>query len=202
MMERIIPHPDQPTTYPPAGPPDPLIFESFEGVNTATLRPGVDDKEAYWLDGWMPLGPGRNLRTMYGLSTALYAAVAPISVAFFDFGNIASTPYCIIVQSDGSIVVVNTNTGVSHTIAVAGTILNPSRTSVGFAQYGSQYFIIVSKQTNGYFIWDGTTFYVPGGPLPPGQAYTPTGGSLVTTMPLAISGTAVEIYAGRVWIAN
>src|ERR1700677_1760263 len=133
MIEDVKPQAEQSSPYLPAGPPDPLIFESFEGVNTATLRPGVDDKEAYWLDGWMPLGPGRNLRTMYGLSTALYAAVAPVSIAFFDFGNIGSTPYCIIVRSDGSIVVVNTNTAIATTTAVAGTILNPSRTSVGFA---------------------------------------------------------------------
>ena len=193
MIEDVKPQADQPTTYTPAGPPDPLIFESFEGINTATLRPGVDDKEAYWLDGFMPLGPMRNLRTMYGVSAALYAAVAPISIAFFDFGNIGSTPYCIIVQSDGSVIAVNTSTGIARTIAVAGTILNPSRTSVGFAQYGSQYFVIVSKQTNGYFIWDGTTFFTPG------ASFTGTGGG---TMPTAISGTAVEIYAGRVWIAN
>src|ERR1700678_1847914 len=193
MIQADAPQAEKPTPYTPAGPPDPLIFEAFEGMNTATLRPGVDDKEAAWLDGWIPLGPGRNLRTMYGISAALYTALSPISVAFFDCGNIASTPYCIIVQSDGSIVAVNTSTGIARTIAAAGTILNPSRTSVGFAQYGSQYFVIVSKQTNGYFIWDGTTFFTPG------ASFTGTGGG---TMPTGISGTAVEIYAGRVWIAN
>ncbi len=193
---------DQPTSYTPAGPPDPLMFEEFEGINTATLRPGVDDKQAAWLDGFMPLGPRRNLRTMYGVSAALYTAPGALTVAFFDFGNIGVTPYDIIVQSDGSIVAVNTITSVANTIAGAGTIQNPSRLNVGFAQYGSKYILIVAKQTNGYFIWDGTTFFVPGGPLPPGTSYTPNGGSLVTTMPLGISGTAIEIYTGRVWIAN
>lgn len=190
MIEAQQPQADQSSTYLPAGPPDPLIFEAFEGINTATLRPGVDDKQAAWLDGWMPLGPGRNLRTMYGLSTALYTAPAPLTVAFFDFGNIGSTPYKISVLSDGSIVAVNTMTGSASTIAPAGTIQNPSRISVGFAQYGAKYFLIVSKQTNGYFIWDGTTFFAPGATFPGG------------TVPLAISGTAIEVYAGRVWIAN
>ncbi len=190
MIEAQQPQPEQPTAYTPAGPADPLIFEAFEGINTATLRPGVDDKQAAWLDGLMPLGPGRNLRTMYGLSLPLYTAPLPLTVAFFDFGNIGSTPYMIAVQSDGSIVAVNTTTAVARTIAGAGTIQNPSRVNVGFAQYGSQYFIIVSKQTNGYFIWDGTTFYAPGAAFSTG------------TIPTAISGTAVEIYAGRVWIAN
>ena len=190
MIEAGQPQADQSSQYLPAGPPDPLIFEAFEGINTATLRPGVDDKQAYWLDGWMPLGPGRNLRTMYGISAALYAAPAPLAVAFFDFGNIGSTPYMILVQSDGSIMAVNTNTSVASAIAAAGTIQNPSRVNVGFTQYGSQYFIIVSKQVNGYFIWDGTTFYAPGASF---------GGG---TIPTAISGTAIEVYAGRVWIAN
>ena len=190
MIEAQNPQPEQPTPYTPAGPADPLIFEAFEGINTATLRPGVDDKQAAWLDGFMPLGPARNLRTMYGLSLPLYVAPGTISVAFFDFGNIGSTPYMIAVQSDGSIVAVNTTTKSAGTIAPAGTIQNPSRVSVGFAQYGSQYFLIVSKQTNGYFIWDGTTFYAPGASFAGG------------TIPTAVSGTAVEVYAGRVWIAN
>jgi hypothetical protein len=182
--------PEQPTPYTPAGPPEPNIFEDFEGINTATLRPGVDDKQAAWLDGFMPLGPHRNLRTMYGVSAILYTAPNPKTVAFFDFGNIGPTPVMVLVQSDGSIAQVNTVTGVVTTMAPAATIQNPSRVNVGFTAYGSQYLIIVSKQTNGYFVWDGTTFFKPG------QAFV-TG-----VIPLAISGTAIEVYAGRVWIAN
>ncbi len=193
---------DQPTTYTPAGPPDPLMFEDFEGINTATLRPGVDDKQAAWLDGFMPLGPKRNLRTMYGVSTALYTAPGALTVAFFDFGNIGVTPYAIIFQSDGSIVAVNTVTSVANTIAAAGTIQNPSRVNVGFAQYGSKYILIVAKQTNGYFIWDGTTFYSPGGAAPPGTGSPGLTPPIAEVMPLGISGTAIEIYTGRVWIAN
>ena len=190
MIQEQQPQADQPSQYLPAGPPDPLIFEAFEGINTATLRPGVDDKQAAWLDGFMPLGPNRNLRTMYGISTALYTAPGALTVAFFDFGNIGSTPYSILVQSDGSIVAINTTTAVATTIAAAGTIQNPSRVNVGFAQYGSKYILIVSKQTNGYFIWDGTTFFLPGASF------------LAGTVPVGISGTAIEIYSGRVWIAN
>ncbi len=181
---------DQPTPYTPAGPPDPLVFEDFEGINTATLRPGVDDKQAAWLDGFMPLGPKRNLRTMYGVSAALYTAPGALTVSFFDFGNIGSTPGSFVVQSDGSIVQVNTVTGVVTSIAPAGTIQNPSRNNVGFAQYGSTYILFVAKQANGYFIWDGTNFNGPGN----------TG--VFGTVPLGIGGTAIEIYAGRVWIAN
>jgi hypothetical protein len=189
MIEAQQPAGEQPNPYLPAGPPDPLIFEEFEGINTATLRPGVDDKQAAWLDGFMPLAR-RNLRTMYGVSTALYTAPGALSVAFFDFCNIGATPFSIIIQSDGSVVAVNTITGAANTIAAAGTIQNPSRTNVGFAQYGSQYILIVAKQPNGYFLWNGATFFRAGDPA--------FGG----TMPFGISGTAIEIYAGRVWIAN
>src|SRR5262249_50080356 len=45
-------------------------------------------------------------------------------------------------------------------------------------------------QTNGYFIYDGSTFFNPGDSF---------GGGMV---PTAIGGNAIEVYQGRVWIAN
>ena len=191
MIEAPNPQAEQPTPYTPAGPPDPLIFEMFEGINTATLRPGVDDKQMAWCDGFMPLGPNRNLRTLYGVQTPpLFTPTDGSLVVLFDFFNIGATPYMLSFQNNGSIYSVNTNTGVANKIAANGTISNPSQLTVGASQYGSKYVLIVSKQTNGYFIWDGTTFFVPGNVF------------LTGTIPLAISGTAIEIYSGRVWIAN
>jgi hypothetical protein len=184
------PQADNQSPYAPDGANDPLVFEAFEGINTATTRPGVDDKECAWLDGFMPLGPGRNLRTMPDRGPAL-AKFGLGGVSFFDFINIGATPYCIVIQSDGSISAVNTLTGKANTIAIPGTIVNPSRTNVGMAGYGNKYVIIVAKQANGYFIWNGTIFYKPNDPAPDGGL-----------MPTAISGTAVEIYTGRVWIVN
>jgi hypothetical protein len=198
MIEAQPPAGEQSSPYLPAGPPDPLIFEAFEGINTATLRPGVDDKEAAWLDCFMPLGPGRNLRTMYDVGPALFTPSDGDTIVFFDFFNISTTPYMLAITTGGEIYAVNTNTGVSSSIAPPGTITNPVRTGVGLSQYGSQYVQIVAQQTNGYWIWDGTTFYVPGGPLPPGTA----GSSGLTTMPLAISGSTIENYLGRTWIGN
>jgi hypothetical protein len=190
MIEASQPSGEQGNPYLPAGPPDPLIFEEFEGINTATTRPGVDDKQAAWLDGFIPLAR-RNLRTMYGLSAPLWTVGIPgPSIAFFDFANISTTPIMVAVLGNGAIYQVNTNTGFVTQMAVAGTIQNPSRVNVGLAQSGSKYVIIVAKQTNGYFIWDGTTFFAPGSAFGSG------------TVPAGIGGTAVEIYAGRVWIAN
>ena len=188
MLEAPAPQAAQPTTYTPAGPPDPLIFEEFEGINTATTRPGVPDKQAYWLDGFMPLGPRRNLRTMWGLSAAVYTPAS--AIIFFDFANIGNTPIMVTFHADGSINQVNTNTNAVTAMAVAGTITTPSRFSIGMAQYGAQYVLIVASQTNGYFIWDGTTFFKPG------DAF------LTGTIPLAIGGTSIETYTGRIWIAN
>ena len=190
MIEAQQPQPEQPTPYTPAGPADPLIFEAFEGINTATLRPGVDDKQAAWLDGFMPLGPGRNLRTMYGIAPALFMPSGNDRVVFFDFFNIGSTPYMLVVVNTGEIYAVNTNTGVSTSIASDGTIENPVRTAMGLSQYGSQ---VCPDRCPA----DQRLFHL-------GWHDVFQAGRLVCggTVPLAISGSAIEIYAGRVWIAN
>lgn len=156
---------ERPSQYLPAGPPEPQIFEEFAGIYTATSRPGVDDKQMWWCDGFMPIGK-RFLRTMYGVGPATYTATVS-GIAFFDFANIGSTPYMVVVRNDGGIDVVNTTTGVRQNIAAAATITNASRTTADVSQYGSQFIIIVAQQTNGYFIWDGVAFYQAGslGPL-------------------------------------
>lgn len=180
-------HPsDQPSNYLPAGPPEPLLFEQFNGINTSTTRPGVAQDKMAWCDGFMPLGD-RYLRTLYGVGDRL--AIDGSAIVFFQFINIGSTPYAIVVNSDGSIHAANTETYTATEIAPAGTITNPSRLTVGMSQYGSLYVLIVALQTNGYFIWDGTTFFRPGDPGPDGG-----------TMPTAIGGTTIETYAGRIWI--
>lgn len=189
----IKPQPPQevnPTPYTPAGPPEPQIFETFDGMNTTTSRPGVKDDQMWWCDGFMPIGP-RFLRTLYDVGAPITFAGGTSAVVFFEFINIGVTPYCLSVHADGSIRATNTETFVVATIAAAGTITSPSRSTVGISQYGAQYALIVADQTNGYFIWDGTTFYSPGQSAPGGG-----------TMPSSVGGTAVETYQGRVWIAD
>lgn len=245
------------STYLPAGPNKPLIFDKFDGINTNTTRAGVDDKQAYWLDGFMPIGP-RFLRTLYDVGTAIYTNNLH-TIAFFAFGNISSTSYCLVFLNDGSVIAINTGTLTATTILAAGSIQNPSSQSAGVSQWSSTYILIVSKQTNGYFIWDGKVVYQAGTLAPPvdvtagGSGYTsatcaasggagsgatfsvtvsggavtavtitnPGSGYLATDTvtltisgdgtsatatvglaPFAISGTALEIYAGRVWICD
>lgn len=172
----------------PIGPP-PYVFEDFEGISTSTTRPGVDQKKMWWCDGFMPIGK-RKLQTMYGLSEAIYAAPELINIVVFKAVNIGPTPYLIIALTDGSILAVNLGNNVATTLAGPGTIQSPSPLNIGISQWGSQYVLIVARQTDGYFIWDGTTFFLPGASF--GGGNTPTG----------LGGHAIETYAGRVWIAN
>lgn len=192
-MAEIKPRPasaEQPSLYQPAGPQNQQVCEQFAGINTTTTRPGVKDEQMAWCDGFMPIGP-YFARTLPDVGDILWTPPRS-SISFFDFANIGASPIMIAVLADGSIYQVNTDTGVETEIATTSTITNPSRLNVGISQYGNQYVQIAANQTNGYFIWDGSVFYIPGGPSPDGLG----------TMPLAIGGTAIENYSGHVWIAN
>ena len=187
MMARAPePAAQQETPFQPAQPP-PYEMSKFQGMYTSTTRPGVKDEQCWWIDGFIPLGD-MDLRTLPGLGPVIWTA--PATISFFSFANISATPVAIAVLVNGSIYQVNTSTGAATLMAPAGTIQNPSKQNVGISQYGSQYVLIVAKQTNGYFIWDGTTFFTPGASFQSG------------IIPTGIGGTAIETYAGRVWIAN
>lgn len=188
----------------------PLVFEQFEGVNTATTRLGVQDKQAYWLDGFMPLSP-RNLRTLPGIGTALYTAAGGVTIVCFFFYNLGATAYVIVFLSDGSAIQINTAGtstffpgGEITPILQAGTIVAPSILNIGVSQYGQQYLLIVANQPNGYWVWDGTTLFGAGGLAPEvtltnvGEGYfapptiTATGGSgFGATFQATISGGVV-----------
>lgn len=176
-----------PSLHSPYLPPgvQPLVFEEFQGINTSTSRPGVDDKQAFWLDGFMPIGR-RFLRTMYGVGDPISFTDAA-GISFFGFVNIGATPYCIVIHLDGSVHAVNTITRVSTEIAPAGTITSPSRLNVGLSQWGSQYLIIVSSQPNGYFLWDGTVFYSPGG-IAPNVELTNVGSGYTSAPAVTVTG--------------
>jgi hypothetical protein len=119
-------------------------------------------------------------------------------VAFFGFGNIGETPYCIVVHSDGSIHAVNTNTLAEQVIAAAGTFQSPSRLSMGISQWGSDYIIIVADQTDGYFVWDGTVLTTAGG-LSPLITITNAGSGYTSAPTVTASGGA---GAGATFLAT
>lgn len=159
-MDNPAPEQQPEGPYAPMAQP-PLVFEVFSGLNTQASRPGIADDEMSWCDGFFPFGRN-NLRTLPGVGTKIYTAPHNIQIAWFDFANIGNAPYCIAVLSDGSIVQINTNSGVTTSIAPAGTISATDRGSGGITQWGNQFIIIVAKQKNGYFAWDGSVFYQAG----------------------------------------
>jgi hypothetical protein len=190
----------------PAGALEPLKFEQFRGMDTSVTRPAVDDKQCAWLDGFMPLGP-MSARTIYGIGTALYKAGTPGSIVSFYFVSLNTVAYCLVFISDGSIVAVNTVSKVATTIAPSGTISDPAIFSIGVAQWGANYALIVSVGTNGYIAWDGHTLYKPTAIAPQlsildvGQAYSsaPTitvtggGGSLASLVALESAGQVYSV---------
>ena len=168
-----------------------LVFGQWTTTNTNGSRPAIKDTELFYTDGFMPVGDGR-LRTLPDIGPSLFG-ITPQTVIFFGFFNIGSTPYCMVVVSDGSIYVFVTNSMPTTVTLISGpgTISSPAQSGVGITQWGSQYLLIVAQQANGYFIWDGTTFYRPGDAVPG-----------FTTVPTGVSGTAIEIYQQHVWIVN
>lgn len=150
------PRPDENPLVPPGT--NPITFDTFAGINTNASRPGIEDNQLYWCDGWFPLGKN-NLRTLYGVGDALYTADGGRTVVLFGFGNIVATPIMIVLLSDGSLIQVNTSTGIATVMGGPGTITNPGLNRFGFSQWGSEYIIIVADQDNGYWLWDGTALY-------------------------------------------
>ena len=154
----------------PASPPNspgfpnnplPKVFDGFSGLNTHATRPAIEDQEMFICDGWMPIGKS-NLRTLWGVGAELYTSPSGLSIAYFAFANISTTPICVVCLSDGSVMQVNTATGATTQIAASGTISSPSSANIGISQWGSKYLVIVAQQTNGYFLWDGKILYQAG----------------------------------------
>lgn len=155
----------QPNPYVPPG-PEPLIFEDFMGIDTQSTRMGVDEKQMYWCSGFFPVAP-RNLRTLYGIGPVLWTSPGA-EIVFFAFANIGTLPIAMAFLANGSVFQIATTTGAAIQAAPPGTIVNPSPTTTGMSQWGSQYVLIVNNQrANGYFIWDGSVLYQAGTLAPP-----------------------------------
>ncbi len=86
----------------------PIIFETFETLDTKTERPGIKATDMAWCDGFMPLGPN-NLRTLYGVGDAIFALGGSDlrTILWYGFGNIADTPYAFVLLSDGGLYALN-----------------------------------------------------------------------------------------------
>lgn len=176
---------EQPNPYIPPG-PTPAVFDKFQGINTTVTRPGVPDEQMAWAENFMPLGPNF-LRAMWGISAPLWTAPAGRVIETYTWANIGATAYCIVVLDNGSIYAINGTTSVATLIAAANTITTPTPANVGITQFGSSYIIIVARQTNGYFLWDGTSFYKAGA-LGPAVVLTNIGAGYTSGATAGVSG--------------
>lgn len=142
----------QENPFTPPG-PEPIVFEKFSGLNTQASRPGIGDDQCAWLDGFMPLGVN-NARTMPDVGASIYTSAHTIN--WMGFANIHSNPYAIVVNSDGKVDAVRTDTSAVTTLIAAG-IINAARGNTAISQWGEQYILIIN--TTGYWIWDGVAVY-------------------------------------------
>src|SRR5262245_66652753 len=53
--------------------PDQVVFRIFNGIDTKSPRPAIDDRMMYWCDGFMPIGPSF-LRILPGVGPTIYTA--------------------------------------------------------------------------------------------------------------------------------
>ena len=169
----------------------PVVFTGFDTMNTLAARPSIEDEHCSWLDSFMPVGKS-TARTMPGIGPVLFGTPAS-PIVFFAFANVNDMPFCIVVLANGDIWAVAVNTGITTLIAAA-TVASASQLNIGVSQWGNQFIIIVCSSQpsgNGYFLWDGVTFYAAGASVP---GYG--------TMPSGIQGSSVETFQGRVWVAN
>ena len=171
--------------------PAPLVCEMFQGINTATTRAGVPDQQMFWCDGFIPLSP-RNLRVIPGIGAALYTAPGGVTIACYYAYNLGSTPYLAVFQSDGSIIQVRTTDGATTTIlGAASGVVNPSPTTIGVAQSGQKYLLMVVGGNSGfgYGIWDGNILFGSGAHgLAPGVTLTNVGSGYVTAPSVQFTG--------------
>jgi hypothetical protein len=137
-----------------------IVFETFEGIDTKSPRPAVQEKMMAWCSGFMPTGPSQ-LAILPDIGASIFNS-GDDDIIWFQYGNIADVYYGFVLLSDGAIWAVNTTTNAAQEIMGPGTIQVP-RTQMGFSQWGSQYILFAKDQTNGYWIWDGTLLYAAGG---------------------------------------
>lgn len=141
--------------------PTPFVLEDFGGLDTKAKRPAIKPTDFYWLENWIPIGPG-NLRTLYDKeSTPIYTASNPRTIVYYTFYNIGATRYCAVFLDNGTAVQVNTTTLAVTTIsATVGTFYSAGQTLPHAAQYQSKYLAICSKSgSNSYWIWDGSNLF-------------------------------------------
>lgn len=154
-----------------------FFSKRFNGVNTQADRTGIGENEFAWLENIMPIGHG-NLRVVPHQGDAL-ATLPASTAAYWKYANIAGLDVLIVATAAGGAYQLNLATQAWTLIAAAATFTG----NVRVAQWENDRVLIIAG--NDYWDWDGTTLTTLGG-----TTDAPTG------------GTAIAVYAGRVWISD
>ena len=160
------------------------VIQNWGGLNTKASRPGIGDEEFAWVMNFMPIGD-QNMRTLYAEGSALYTVPNPLqtNIIFTYAYNIGDISYQAVFLDDGTAYQVNRDDGSIITIsAVTGTFYTaPDGGLPHCAQWQSKFLIIVSPaQTNGYWIWNGTSLFT-AGTLSPDVTVEDTGREYTST---------------------
>lgn len=170
--------------------PVPFTVEDWGSLDTKARRPAISPKDFYWIENWMPIGPG-NMRTLYAEDdTPIYTVVSPRTVINFGFYNILSDRYCIVFLDNGTAVQIKLSDLSTVTVtATSGTFWSTGNALPAFSQYQSKYLAICSEETdNSYWVWDGAKLFGTG-TLSPEVIITGSGKNYT-------SGPTVTAYGG------
>lgn len=170
-----------------------FLLENFGTLNTKAKRTSIEDEEFAWNENYIPLGAG-NLRTLWDNGAAIYTTTGPRTILEAFSYNLGATQYFAVFLDDGTAVQVLSAS--PHTVTTISSTANTFRCTSPFtpgcAQWGSKYLLIVVDHSvlgdsNGYFIWDGTSLFGPGS-LQPQATITNAGTGYTSAPTVAISG--------------
>lgn len=153
---------------------------------------------------------------MFDIDTPIYTAGGALTIVGTQFYTIGPDLFCAVALSDGSLVQVLVAAPHTVTTILAAATLG---LDADFTQWGSQYLIIVSNVTNGYWIWDGQHTFTSGtiGPVVTiesgGKGYTVvpaittlggtgTGASFTSTIKDGSIETITPTAAGSGWLST
>lgn len=199
-------------------------FNGWNGIDTKPPRPGIDDDKAAWCDNIMPLG-NHNARAMPGEGSVAYTAPGGTTILYFEFFGLVplgdnTGPHAMIFLSDGSAQDYGVFTNGTTNVAPAGTFSLGGIGIPGVRQFGTQYLLMSTEQSqNAYFAWDGSVFYQPGSLSPEitilddgrdyGSAPTITalggsggGATFTSTIDDSQIGTVTVTNPGSGWTSN
>jgi len=153
------------------------VFREWKGVYTKSDRTAMPEDTFYDLTNLQPIGPA-NMHTVPNISASLHNFATDI-VYLSQYAQLGAVPYQFLFTTNGKVFTYNWNT-TTVTQINSGVLLSGAGSNM--AQWMNTY--ILFSDSTGYYKWDGSTFaLLSGGAFPS-------------------AGTAICVYAGRVWISN